>query len=267
MMFMLLFYGDDQKMTEILQQDASSLMSRHVAFNRMVQQRSRLVAAHALQPAGSTMTVRPQGDEARTVVAGPATDSRTALNGFYLINCKDMDEALEIAKLYPMPADLGYVEVRPAVQEWKTAPIVDSAADAATIWSMYADVAGWPEWMDGVRAVRLDGAFEPGTSGEITTADGEVRSLRLATVNPPTSFTMEIRLADGIWMWVGHYLTALPDGGTRITHEPVVPHAALDVRGIHFTSGVNAEAKTSVERLAARAASAVAAKAPADSGV
>lgn len=254
MMFMLLFYGDDRKLTEILQQDPATLMSRHVAFNRMVQKRSRLVAAHALQPVRSTMTVRPHGDT-RTVTAGPATESATALNGFYLINCKDMDEALDIAKLYPMPEDLGYVEVRPAVQEWKTAPIVDSAADAATIWSLYADVLGWPEWMDGVRAVTLNGAFEPGTTGEITTTGGEIRQLRLGTVHPPESFTMEIRLADGIWQWVGHYLKPLPDGGTRITHEPVVPHAALDVLGIHFTSQVNAEARGSVEKLAAKAAS------------
>lgn len=266
MMFMLLFYGDDQKMTEILERDPASLMSRHVTFNRMVQSRSRLVAAHALQPAGATMTVRPEG-ETRTVAAGPATDSPIALNGFYLINCKDMDEALEIAKLYPMPEDLGYVEVRPAVQEWKTAPIVDAAADVETVWSFYADVSGWPDWMNGVHAVRLNGAFEAGTSGEITTTDGDVRPMRLATVNPLESFTMEIQLADGIWQWVGHYLKPLPENGTRIIHEPVVPHAALDVLGIHFTSRVNAEAKASVEKLAARAAAAQPSRTPADSGV
>lgn len=266
MMFMLLFYGDDQKMAEILQRDRSALMSRHLAFNRMVQERSRLVAAHALQPVSSAMTVRPRGDT-RAVTPGPATDDPTALNGFYLINCKDMDEALEIAKLYPMPEELGYVEVRPAVQEWKTAPIVDSAADAATIWSLYADVCGWPDWMAGVRAVTWHGSFQPGTSGEITTADGEVRPVRITTVRPPESFTMEIRLADGIWQWAGHYLKPLPGGGTRITHEPVVPHAALEVLGIHFTSQVNADARASVEQLATRAAAITAGRAPADSGV
>jgi hypothetical protein len=253
MMFMLLFYGDDKKIAGMLESDPTELMTRHVKFNAgIVQKRSKLIAAHALQPAKATMTVRPDGGT-RRVFPGPATDTTFVLNGFYLINCKNMDEALDIARSYEMPEDLGYVEVRPAVQEWKTAPVVDSPAAADTLWALYRDVASWPAWLDGVSEAELDGPFAAGTGGTLRLADGETRTLRLATVTEPESFTMEVRLADGIWLWVGHYLTPLPTGGTRITHEPVVPHAALDVFGIHFTQGVNAQAQASVERLAERA--------------
>jgi hypothetical protein len=265
MMYMLLFYGDDEKMKEILT-DPAELMNRHVQFNRMVQERSRLVYAHALQPHRETVTVRPEAD-GMTAAAGAATDARTTLNGFYLINCKDQDEAVEIAKLYPMPEGLGYVEVRPTIQEWKTAPIADSSAAPEEIWSFYRDAASWPQWMSEVESVRLEGVFAAGTSGEITMADGTVRALRIATVAESKSFTMEIELAPNIWLWVGHYLMPLPSGETRITHEPVVPHAALDVLGLHFTQTVNAQAKTSVETLAELAVSnEQKAKASADAG-
>lgn len=253
MLFMLLFYGDNEKMAEILRQDPAPLMAQHLAFNTQAQERSRLIEAHALQPVDATVTVLPQAGTSK-VVAGATTENRLSLNGFYLINCKDLDEAVDIAKLYPMPEDMGHVEVRPTVQEWKTAPIADSAAPAAAIWSLYSDVSSWPDWMDGVAAMRLDGAFAAGTAGEITMTDGAVRPLRLATVSEPESFTMEIRLPDGTWLWVGHYLKSLPDGGTRVTHEPLVPHTALEVLGLNFSRDVNAQARASVENLAKMAA-------------
>lgn len=251
MMFMLLFHGDDRKLAEIMARDPEPLMRRHVAFNKMVRARTRLIASHALQPAAATVTVRPDGDE-RVAEPGPAVDSPVVLNGFYLINCKDLAEAVEIARAYPMPPDLGgYVEVRPTVSQWKTAPIADTGASTEEIWARYTDVASWPEWLDGVAAASLDGPFAADTTGELRLTDGTVRPLRLVTVKEPESFTMETGLGNGIWLWTGHYLTPTPDGtGTRITHEPVVPHHALDVLGLHYTATVNEQAAASVARLA-----------------
>src|SRR3954471_20297071 len=103
MQFMLLFYSDDEKMAEIMERDPEPLMNRHIEFNKMVRARTRLIASHALQPAPATVTVRPAGAGERATVPGPATRDRVALNGFYLITCKDMDEAVEIARQYPMP--------------------------------------------------------------------------------------------------------------------------------------------------------------------
>ncbi|MFL6051854.1 MAG: YciI family protein [Actinoallomurus sp.] len=255
MMYMLLFYSDDTKMAEIMERDPEPLMNRHLKFNTMVQSRTRLIAAHALQPNKATVTIRPTGDDERQAVPGPASESRVVLNGFYLINCKDMDEAVEIAREYPMPEELGYIEVRPIVQQWKNAPIADSTASVEAIWSRYADFSSWPDWMVDVESVTLNGLFTAGTTGEIRMTGGIVRPLRLVTVKEPESFTMETGLANGIWLWSGHYLTPLPDGrGTRITHEPVVPHNALEIMGLHFTATVNEQAKLSVDDLAEQAA-------------
>jgi hypothetical protein len=257
MMYMLLFYSDDSKMAEIMERDPEPLMKRHVAFNKFVSSRTRLIASHALQPSAATVTVRPTDGGEREAAPGPGVTagSRVELNGFYLINCKDIDEAVQIARQYPMPEELGYIEVRPAVSQWKTAPIADSTASVDAIWARYADVATWPEWMAGVESVTLNGPFATDTTGDIRMVDGAVRPLRLVTVKEPLSFTMETELAEGIWLSTEHYLTPLSDGhGTRIIHHPVVPHNALDVMGLHFTATVNEQAKATVDGLAEKVA-------------
>ncbi|QIS11602.1 YciI family protein [Nocardia arthritidis] len=252
MEYLLLFYSDDAQMAEIMANDPEPLMNRHVEFNKTVKARTRIVTSHALEPVAATVTVRPTGDGESVAVPGPASPNPVALNGFYLITCKDMDEAVDIAKRYPMPEDLGYIEVRPTVSRWRGTPLADSSAPREQVWERYADIESWPEWLAGVAAAR--GTFATGGTGELRMADGAVRPMRIGTVTDPISFTMEIEVAHDVWVWYGHYLTARPDGGTRIIHEPSVPHHALDTMGLHFTAAVNEQAAQSVATLAALAA-------------
>ena len=66
----------------------------------------KLLGGEALQPTGTATSVR--GD---VVTDGPFAETKEALGGFYLIDARDLDHALEIAKLCPAP--FGGVEVRP----------------------------------------------------------------------------------------------------------------------------------------------------------
>ena len=66
----------------------------------------KLVAGNALQPTSTATTIRSD-----VVTDGPFVETKEALGGYYLIDARDLDHALDIAKL--CPARFGGVEVRP----------------------------------------------------------------------------------------------------------------------------------------------------------
>ncbi len=74
-------------------------------------ERGILVAAEALQPVRTAKTVRVRKGEV-SVTDGPFAETKEQLAGFYLIDAKDLDEALKMAAKIP-PAREGSVEVRP----------------------------------------------------------------------------------------------------------------------------------------------------------
>ncbi len=74
-------------------------------------ERGVLIAAEALQPAGTATTVRVRNGRT-TVTDGPFAETKEQLAGFYLIDAKDLDEAIQVAAKIP-PAREGSVEVRP----------------------------------------------------------------------------------------------------------------------------------------------------------
>jgi hypothetical protein len=69
------------------------------------------VAAEPLHPPHTATTVRVRGGEV-TLFDGPFAETREMLAGFYLVDAKDLNEAIQIARGIP-PARHGSVEVRP----------------------------------------------------------------------------------------------------------------------------------------------------------
>src|SRR5215218_2555765 len=85
-----------------------------MACGNGLRERGVLVAAEALQPVESATTVRVRAGKA-TITDGPFAETKEQLAGFYLIDAKNLDEALEVAARIP-PAREGSVEVRPVRQ-------------------------------------------------------------------------------------------------------------------------------------------------------
>jgi len=80
-------------------------------FTRETRDRGQFIAGEALEPTPTATSVRVQ--DGRTVVTdGPFAETKEALGGFYLLECKDLDEAIEMAAKIPA-AKRGTVEVRP----------------------------------------------------------------------------------------------------------------------------------------------------------
>jgi hypothetical protein len=104
MKFACLVYLEDEKLRAV---PDSECMACGVAFKDS----GVLVSAEALQPVRTARTVRIRNGTA-SITDGPFAETKELLAGFYLIEAKDMDEALAMAAKIP-PAREGSIEVRP----------------------------------------------------------------------------------------------------------------------------------------------------------
>jgi hypothetical protein len=71
------------------------------------------IAGEALEPTAAATTVKIKEGEEPIVSDGPFAESKEQLGGFYLFECKDLDEAIEYAK--GIPFQEGTVEIRPVM--------------------------------------------------------------------------------------------------------------------------------------------------------
>jgi len=104
MKYLLLVYGEEEKIRQV--DDLHCL-----AFDQSIRDSGHCIASEALQPVASATTVRVRNGKA-AVTDGPFAETKECLAGFYMIDAKDLDEALQIAARIP-PAAVGSVEVRP----------------------------------------------------------------------------------------------------------------------------------------------------------
>jgi hypothetical protein len=85
-------------------------MEAHNRFaEQVVELGGQILGGNALQPTATATSIR--GD---VVTDGPFAETKEALGGFYLIEAKDLDHALQISRLCPAP--FGGVEVRPVME-------------------------------------------------------------------------------------------------------------------------------------------------------
>jgi hypothetical protein len=90
------------------------MLERHRLFAEEVGRRGRLVEGAELAGPTTATTLRRLGTELM-VTDGPHAESKEHLGGYYVIQCNDLDEALEVARAVPL-LDGGSVEVRPFVE-------------------------------------------------------------------------------------------------------------------------------------------------------
>jgi hypothetical protein len=86
-------------------------MDGYAAFTREVTQRGAYKGGEALQGTQSATTVQVRNGQTITT-DGPFAETKEALGGFYLVEAKDLDEAIKIAAMIP-GAKHGSIEVRP----------------------------------------------------------------------------------------------------------------------------------------------------------
>lgn len=104
MKYLCLVYGEERKMQQV--DDLHCL-----AFDESIRKSGHCIASEALQPVATATTVRVR-DGKVSVTDGPFAETKECLAGFYMIEARDLDEAIQIAARIP-PARIGSVEIRP----------------------------------------------------------------------------------------------------------------------------------------------------------
>jgi hypothetical protein len=111
MRYALLINTEDKRQAEMTEAEAGEQMARYMAFGEEMGARGVLLTGERLKPAATATTVRVREGDVLTS-DGPFAETKEQLAGFYLVECKDLDEAIEVASKIPGAAQ-GSVEVRP----------------------------------------------------------------------------------------------------------------------------------------------------------
>jgi hypothetical protein len=104
MKYLCLVYLEEQKLHAVPDREC-------VACGTGLRERGVLVAAEALQPVETATTVRVRNGRL-SITDGPFAETKEQLAGFYLVDARDLNEAIQLAAKIP-PAREGSVEVRP----------------------------------------------------------------------------------------------------------------------------------------------------------
>ena len=94
--------------------ESDAIMGEYFAFTDGIKKSGHYLGGEALKPVQTATTVRVRNGKLSTT-DGPFAETREQLGGFYLINARDLNDAIQVASKIPS-ARLGSVEVRPIVE-------------------------------------------------------------------------------------------------------------------------------------------------------
>jgi len=118
MKYLCLVYLDEKRLDELPDSDC-------LEYDTAIRESGHCLASEALQSVQTATTVRVRNGKT-SITDGPFAETREQLAGFYLIEAKDLNEAIQLAARIP-PAQVGSIEVRPI------RPIREMAAQASGI--------------------------------------------------------------------------------------------------------------------------------------
>ena len=113
MRYLLTIYDDESTWNDVTPEQSAQVMEAYGAFGEAAQAAGVLLGGEGLQPTSTATTVRVRDGEALTT-DGPFAETREQLGGYYLLDCKDLDDAISWAAKIP-GAQNGSVEVRPVM--------------------------------------------------------------------------------------------------------------------------------------------------------
>jgi hypothetical protein len=129
MKYLLTIYLDESGGKDASPEDERRTMEEYGAFTQRLTESGALLAGEGLQPVATATTVRVR-DGDRVVSDGPFAETKEQLGGFYLVDCANLDEAIDWAAGIP-GAKTGSIEVRP-VMNYDAPPGERRSAEAQT---------------------------------------------------------------------------------------------------------------------------------------
>ena len=113
MKFIALIYNDESRYSEATPEQTAATFQAHGEFGQAAGEAGVMGGGDGLQPTTTATTLRVRDGE-RMLTDGPYAETKEQLGGFYALDCKDLDEALEWAARIP-EAKTGAIEVRPVI--------------------------------------------------------------------------------------------------------------------------------------------------------
>ena len=111
MKYLCLAYEEEEKLNALSKPDWDALRNETLAYVEKLRKMGCLIAAEPLQSVRTAATVRVRQGKV-SMTDGPFAKTKETLGGFFLINARDRNEALQVASDWPS-ARLGSIEVRP----------------------------------------------------------------------------------------------------------------------------------------------------------
>jgi hypothetical protein len=113
MQYLMLIYGEESNWGKMTEAEQAAMYQEYGQFMQEFSQAGKLIGGHQLKPIATATTVRVRNGK-RAVTDGPYAETKEQLGGYFLIEAKDLDEAIAIAARIPSARD-GSIEVRPVV--------------------------------------------------------------------------------------------------------------------------------------------------------
>lgn len=111
MKYLLLIYENEASATGVSEADQGKIFQEYMDYTARIRKNGNYVAGEALQPVATATTVRVKNGKTLTT-DGPFAETREQLGGFYMVEAKDLDEAIALAAGIPAVRS-GSIEVRP----------------------------------------------------------------------------------------------------------------------------------------------------------
>jgi hypothetical protein len=111
MKYLLLIYENEGSFASLSEADQGKIFGEYMEYSRRIKKDGNYIGGEALEPVATATTVRVKDGKTLTT-DGPFAETREQLGGFYLVEAKDLDEAISLAKGIPAVRS-GCIEVRP----------------------------------------------------------------------------------------------------------------------------------------------------------
>lgn len=113
MKYLCLIYDDEKKMEQMPKAEGDKFFAEYMTFSENIHKSGQMIAGEALLPVNTATTLRHRNGKLSTT-DGPFAETKEQLGGFYLIEAKDLNDALQVAAKIPS-VKTGSIEVRPVM--------------------------------------------------------------------------------------------------------------------------------------------------------
>ena len=113
MQYLLLIYRSEAELNKMTPADRQAVSAEYGVYTQSIIQSGHFKAGDGLQPSSTATTVRVRDGKTLTT-DGPFAETREQLGGYYLIEAKDLDDAIAVAARIPNARN-GSIEIRPVM--------------------------------------------------------------------------------------------------------------------------------------------------------